>query len=147
MELALLFFLFASLIMSVACRQTGISCYYHHHLALMYDIALSIAAVVLIFLLHQAETPINEDMNSGMQIAVRVLRLLLFSNRVVFLSAKVTEERGGNSSITMVKLREEIKYVQNKVREQMASLEKNACTKTGINFNETVELCLNKNFK
>lgn len=72
---------------------------------------------------------------------------MLFSNRVVYLSAKFTEERGGNSSITMVKLREEIKYVQNKVREQIASLEKNATLKTGINFNETVELCLNKNFK
>lgn len=83
----------------------------------MYDIVLTVAAIVLVFYLHQAASSEHEDLNSGLQIAVRVLRLLLFSHRVVFLSTKVTEERGGNSSITMVKLREEIKYVQNKVRE------------------------------
>jgi hypothetical protein len=44
----------------------------------------------------------------------------------------------------MSKLREEIKYVQNKVREQISTLE---MTRGGTNFNETIGLCLNKNFK
>lgn len=42
----------------------------------------------------------------------------------------------------MSKLREEIKYVQNKVKEQISGIDNK-----GLNFNETIELCLNKNFK
>jgi hypothetical protein len=111
-ELALLFFLLFTLLCHFSCSPSHSSACSLGYLYKIYDVALAISSIVLIFLLQQAETVENENPNSGFQIAIRVLRMLLFSNRIIFLHHKVSEDsNGANNASTIRKLREEIKFV------------------------------------